>query len=242
MLCPHAYGTDRSSATRRSGVRGADRMEVGRRQGRHALQRPTRPRRAANRNLYGLPIRHRVGPTGLEHILGCQAYAVATDRSSRRELSQSGNLEAERPGDDRELRRCRRCSNSVRTGSEARALDPALPRQHAGSGLSADGAELQFTERPARDSHPRGRDSRRARHSSSSVPPSYVHRPSGIGCAASGGPHIEATSPASESLSVYFFCEGVERRAAAVDARFRCLKSDLTREVRCAMHRRRANG
>jgi hypothetical protein len=206
MLCPHAYGTDRSGSTCRSGVCRPDRMEVGGRKGHHSLQRSTRSRRAACRALD----RHFAGRPGQYHTPPVILFEqLAFTRTCGDELSQFRNWEAQRSRDDRELGRRSRCATTFRTGPAKRSLSLSVPRWPTDTGFPSQGAGIHAARCSARYALARRSHSRWPRHSNPDDSAGAFHRSSGVRGAAASRTCAASAAEVSRSAS---------RKQAAHDA------------------------
>jgi hypothetical protein len=207
MLCPHAYGTFDSCATCRSGVRRSNRMEVGRRQGRHSLQRSACTRRTARRDLWG--VQSRLGQRLTLNTL--DNHKLTFSRTRGDELSKLRDLETGRSRNDRELGRRRRCAAPLRTAAATRTLSLFVSGWSPRSGLSADGDGIFSARCSARPAFPDRRDSGWPRHAHPGIAYRAFHRTSGISSATARGSCAASTAETTRTRSgqqvAYFAAE-----------------------------------
>jgi hypothetical protein len=193
MLCPYAYGTVDSRVTCRSGVRRSNRMEVGRRQGRHSLQRSARTRRTACGNLWRLT-------SGLHSPAHAVLVAIGNS-STQQSVSKLRNLEARSAGDDREFRRCGGSGAPLRAGNAVRSFSVPVYRRSAGARFPAQRARPHAERSSARISQPSCSYSRQSRKANRGITFGGVLRASGIDSSTTSRSRAPATTEATRTRS-----------------------------------------
>jgi hypothetical protein len=193
MLCPHAYGTDASRPTCRSGARRPDRMEVGRRERHHPLQRPTHSGGATSRDLNWIESgqRQRVTPVDTYDEPACVS-------ASSQQLPKLRNPKTRQRGHHPEFGRGRGRETALRTVIAARTLCSSLLRWPSRSGLLPHCAGIHIAGSCARRTYTHRSDSRPERAALSGIGASSLHRSSGIFRAAARWPRA-SSSPAGKA-------------------------------------------
>jgi hypothetical protein len=176
MLRPYAYGTVGSRVTCRSGARKPVRMEVGRRQGRNALHRSARSRRAARRDLNWLAGRFGASTCRDEH-------SFATIYAGCYELPRFRNLEARRSRHGCQYGRRSRCSVALRTNIATRSFYFSVSRWEARRRLSAKWHGVHAQRSAARYAHIGCGDSQQLRS-----------HPGNANCSVHGSPRVRSQS------------------------------------------------
>jgi hypothetical protein len=171
MLCPYAYGTDASRLTRRTGVCGADRMEVGRRKWSDPLQRSADSRRSAGGDQHRFA-RRCVARGAFEY----EFRSSAADKP----VPQFRDLEASASGDDRQFGRGRRGCITLRPRATTRPFASPLSGRSAVGGLPAKCTDLHLARCVSRFAFIERNHPGPAREPDFPVPFSAILCPSGI--------------------------------------------------------------
>jgi hypothetical protein len=213
MLCPHAYGTFDTCASCRSGVRRSNRMEVGRRQGRHSLQRSACARRTAGRDRRWIQSRFD------QRFTASNTFTVdnlSLSRACGNELSKLRDLETGRSGNDRQLGRRRRRAAAVRTGDPVWALFVSLSGWASRSGLSPDCDGIFVARCSPRSAFVDRCHSGWSRYSHSGVPDGEFHGSPRICGAAASWTYASTSAEATWTAS--------RQQAADQAAELRCIE------------------